>query len=118
MATRKSNNPLTEHILPFLEYCEVEKGLSNNTQRNYQQYLRRFTHWLRATNQPHLKPHELTPEHIWNYRLYLARKYKAPRGQRLSKKITELLPDCAARPARIPGRSGHRSTPLLQDKAR
>jgi site-specific recombinase XerD len=86
MTTRKSNDPITDHILPFLEYCEIEKGLSNNTQRNYQQYLRLFTHWLRATDQPNLKPHELTPEHIWDYRLYLARKYKSPRGKQLNKK--------------------------------
>jgi site-specific recombinase XerD len=86
MTTRKSNDPITDHILPFLEYCEIEKGLSNNTQRNYQQHLRLFTHWLRATDQPNLKPHELTPEHIWDYRLYLARKYKSPRGKQLNKK--------------------------------
>ena len=36
------SDPLPKLILPFLEYCEVEKGLSNNTQRNYEQYLKLF----------------------------------------------------------------------------
>jgi integrase/recombinase XerD len=33
-----------------------------------------------------LLPHELTAKHIWDYRLYLARSYKTPRGSRLTKK--------------------------------
>jgi site-specific recombinase XerD len=31
-------------------------------------------------------PHELTPKHIWDYRLYLARTYKSPIGATLGKK--------------------------------
>ncbi|MBX2866881.1 tyrosine-type recombinase/integrase [Candidatus Kaiserbacteria bacterium] len=86
MSTHKSTTPLKDHIIPFLDYCEIEKGLSNNTQRNYQQYLNLFVRWLKETNQPNLKPHELTTEHIWNYRLYIARTYKTNRGEYLSKK--------------------------------
>lgn len=83
---RKSDIPLTEHILPFLDYCEIEKGLSNNTQKNYLQYLKLFVGWLKETNNGELLPHSLTSEHVWDYRLYLARKYKTPRGEYLSKK--------------------------------
>lgn len=86
MATRKSDDSFKDHILPFLDYCEIEKGLSNNTQRNYRQYLRLFTHWLSEIGKSDLKPHELTPEHIWDYRLFIARKYKTPRGEYLGKK--------------------------------
>ena len=82
----KSNEPLSKHILPFLEYCEVEKGLSDNTQRNYEQYLKLFVKWLGETDQSGLLPHRLTAEHIWDYRLYLARKYKSRRGTYLGKK--------------------------------
>jgi site-specific recombinase XerD len=81
-----SNKPIAEYLLPFLDYCEIEKGLSNNTQRNYKQYLLLFTRWLKKTNLEKLKPHELTPEHIWDYRLYIAREYKTPRGDYLAKK--------------------------------
>lgn len=86
MKARKSTDPLCKHIIPFLDYCEIEKGLSNNTQRNYQQYLTRFTRWLEETGEKDLRPHDLTAEHIWNYRLHLARKYKTNRGTYLSKK--------------------------------
>ena len=86
MKTIKSTEPLREHIIPFLEYCEIEKGLSDNTQRNYQQYLKLFTDWLKKTENENLLPHDLTTNHIWDYRLYLARTYKNPRGGHLGKK--------------------------------
>lgn len=82
----RSRESLIEHILPFLEYCEIEKGLSNNTQRNYEQYLKLFSGWLTATKNADLLPHELSQKHIWDYRLYLARGYKTPRGAYLGKK--------------------------------
>jgi len=82
----KSSEPTPKHVLPFLDYCEIEKGLSNNTQKNYKQYLQLFTGWLEKTGQGTLLPHQLTPKHIWDYRLYLARTYKTPRGGYLGKK--------------------------------
>jgi site-specific recombinase XerD len=82
----QSPKSLPDHILPFLDYCEIEKGLSSNTQRNYKQYLSLFSGWLKNKNLNGLLPHELTPEHIWDYRLYLARQYKSPRNEYLSKK--------------------------------
>lgn len=82
----KSREPLANHILPFLDYCEVEKGLANNTQKNYRQYLKLFTGWLKNIGSERLLPHELTAKHIWDYRLYLARSYKTPTGEYLGKK--------------------------------
>lgn len=82
----KSHDPLPKLILPFLEYCEIEKGLSNNTQRNYEQYLKLFTGWLKISGLSSLMPHELNAKHIWDYRLYLARTYKTPSGDYLGKK--------------------------------
>jgi len=78
--------PIIEHLLPFLDYCEIEKGLSNNTQKNYRQYLLLFIGWLKKTDNSKLKPNELTAKHIWDYRLYLAREYKTPNGKYLGKK--------------------------------
>lgn len=70
----KSTKPITLHIPDFLDYCEVEKGLSPVSTRNYHNFLRLFVLWLKDKNFVNLKPHELTPEHIWNYRLHLSRK--------------------------------------------
>ena len=58
------NQPIKDHILPFLDYCEIEKGLSNNTQRNYRQYLRLFVEWLEKTENENLKPNELNAKQI------------------------------------------------------
>ena len=82
----KSQQPLRSYLLPFLDYCEIEKGLSNNTQRNYRQYLRVFFAWLEKTHHADLRPRELTAKHVWDYRLYLARSYKTPAGRYLTKK--------------------------------
>lgn len=75
----KSNIPIVRQIQPFLEYCEVEKGLSPVSTKNYHNFLKVFVIWLKDNKLEGLKPHELTPEHIWDYRLYLSRK-KDPTG--------------------------------------
>ncbi len=77
--------PIVQHITPFLEYCEIEKGLTNATQQNYSHYLLVFTNWLIYIKRPHLLPHELTADDIWKYRLYLAKKYRIKSGNNLSK---------------------------------
>ena len=80
---KKSNVPIMKHIPDFLDYCEVEKGLSSKTQENYQRYLQKFIYWLKKAKKENLKPHELTPDDIWKYRLFLSRS-----GKKL-KKITQ-----------------------------
>jgi site-specific recombinase XerD len=79
-----SNKPIIKHIPDFLDYCEIEKGLSENTQKNYSRYLKKFTDWLLLTEKKDLLPHQLTPEIVWDYRLYLAR-YKDEKNKPLSK---------------------------------
>lgn len=71
---QKSTTTIAKHIPNFLAYCEVEKGLSPVSTRNYHNFLKVFLTWLTESDLIALKPHELTPEHIWNYRLYLSRK--------------------------------------------
>jgi len=70
---KKSKISIIKHIPDFLDYCEVEKGLSNNTQRNYERYLNKFVFWLKKINQEDMKPHELTADNVWKYRLFLSR---------------------------------------------
>ncbi|MDX1535479.1 MAG: tyrosine-type recombinase/integrase [Candidatus Spechtbacterales bacterium] len=85
---KKSNKPIIKHIPDFLDYCEVEKGLANKTQENYQRYLNIFVLWLKKNNKEGLLPHQLTADDIWQYRLFLARKYKTRSGKNL-KKVTQ-----------------------------
>ena len=80
----KSNKPIIKYIPDFLDYCEIEKGLSDRTLSNYDQYLRKFVFWLKNGQKEGLLPHELTPDDIWAYRLYLSR-FQGPRGLSLKK---------------------------------
>ena len=86
MKSKKTIEPIINYILPFLDYCEIEKALSNNTQRNYKQYLNLFVGWLKKIKKESLFPHELTADLVWDYRLYLARTYKTQNGEYLGKK--------------------------------
>jgi len=85
---KKSNISIIKHIPDFLDYCEVERGLSDNTQRNYEHYLNKFVFWLKKTNKEDLKPHQLTTEDIWKYRLFLSRNIDQKTGRSL-KRITQ-----------------------------
>ncbi len=84
---KKSNKPIIEHINDFLDYCEVEKGLANRTQENYQHYLQKFVSWVKKAKKETLLPHQLTADDIWAYRLYLSR-YTGEKGHSL-KKVTQ-----------------------------
>lgn len=81
---QNSSTPIVKHISNFLDYCEVEKGLSPVSTRNYHNFLKVFVGWLEGSKLSALRPHELTPEHIWDYRLYLSR-HKDPRGRYIKK---------------------------------
>lgn len=84
---KKSDKSIIKHIPDFLDYCEVEKGLSERTQENYQLYLKKFVFWLKMVKKENLLPHELSSDDIWNYRLYLSR-FADKKGRPL-KKITQ-----------------------------
>lgn len=76
---RNSDKPIIKHIPDFLDYLEIEKGLGNKTQENYARFLHRFSEWLQQNNQAELLPHELSPELVWAYRVYLSRETKSRR---------------------------------------
>jgi site-specific recombinase XerD len=78
--------PLREYLVPFLDYCEVQKGLADNTQRNYRNYLRVLFDWLKKKGHERLTPEQLSAEHVWDYRLHLARSHKTPTGRYLTKR--------------------------------
>lgn len=66
---------LPQYLPDFLDWLELEKGLSNKTQENYARFLKKFFDWLKITHLENLKPPNLTPDHIWQYRLFLSRQY-------------------------------------------
>lgn len=65
--------PLPQHLQGFLDYCEVEKGHSVNTVKNYSRFLQKFFEWLKKNNLEKLRPDELIEDHVWKYRMWLSR---------------------------------------------
>lgn len=65
--------PIKDYITDFLEYCEVEKGLSPISVENYKRFLDKFLKWLHENSLSDLRPKDLAADHIWKYRLYLSR---------------------------------------------
>lgn len=58
----------------FLEYCEVEKGLSLNSVKNYSRFVQKFFDWLKTMKLERLTPARLTEDHISKYRIWLSRR--------------------------------------------
>ena len=70
---KDSSTPIIKHLNDFLDWIDVEKGLASTTQENYARFLERFFDWLRNNDLTDLKPHDLSEDHVWKYRIYLAR---------------------------------------------
>ena len=85
---QKSNQNIKSHIINFLEWCQIEKGLSNKTQENYNNFLKKFIEFLDLNNNSDLKPHEIDSDLIWNYRLFLS-KLRDNKTGKLLKKTTQ-----------------------------
>jgi len=67
------NKPIIKYLNDFLDYSEIEKGLSAKTQENYTRFLNKFFKWLEENGLTELKPKSLSPTHISKYRIFLAR---------------------------------------------
>lgn len=86
---QESNKSIIRHIPDFLDYLEVERGAANKTQENYSRYLNKFKKWLKSTKNKDLRPHELTSEHIWKYRVFLSRSPISDKNKKTLKKRTQ-----------------------------
>ncbi len=68
-----TQKPIIKYLTDFLDYAEIEKGLSAKTQENYSRFLQKFFKWIEDNNLSSLTPAKLTDEHIWKYRVFLSR---------------------------------------------
>ncbi len=79
---------IEELIDEFLEYCEIERGHSELTIRNYAHYLNRFLEFIQTDkHKDSPKPSDINLELVRKYRLYLNR-LDSGNGETL-KKITQ-----------------------------
>ncbi len=73
---KDQNTSIKERLTDYLDWLELEKGLSSISQENYSKFLRKFFEFLVANKLEELKPNELTSDLVWKYRLFLSRQYK------------------------------------------
>jgi site-specific recombinase XerD len=72
-------------INEFLEYCEIERGHSDLTIRNYEHYLGRFLEFAqKEKRKDNIKPNDITLELVRKYRLFLNR-LNTDQGENLAK---------------------------------
>lgn len=64
-----------QYVIDYLDWLELERGLSSKSQENYSKFLKRFFEFLTVNKLENLKPDELTADLIWKYRLFLSREY-------------------------------------------
>lgn len=82
-------NNLDKLLLDFLEYCELEKGLSPATSEKYAYRLTRFFNWSKKKQKKdNLKPKDLSEKLIRDFRLYLNR-LKSPKTKQSLAKSTQ-----------------------------
>lgn len=70
---------LSEAVHRFLEYCELDKNLSQKTVKMYSYYVTFFRDWiLRKKQIDTINVEDIIEEDIREFRLYLSRKYENP----------------------------------------
>jgi len=69
---------IIDYFNDFLDWLDVEKGLSSKSQENYARFLKRFFEWLKMSNLDNLKPFQLSLDHIYKYKAFLSRKIEKP----------------------------------------
>jgi site-specific recombinase XerD len=69
---KKDKRPIIEHLSGFMEYLDIEKGLSNKSQETYSRFLAKFSYWLSINNLEKILPHELSEDLVRKYRLFLS----------------------------------------------
>lgn len=72
---KPENKPILDHFSDFMEYMDIEKGLSNKSQETYERFLKKFFLWLKENKLESLSPSQLTDDHIRKYRLALSQSY-------------------------------------------
>ncbi|MCD6568840.1 tyrosine-type recombinase/integrase [bacterium] len=82
---KKSTKTIIQLIPEFLEYLDIEKGLSHNSQITYARFINRFIQWLKKEKLEELLPHQLTSEHLWKYRVFLSQTYNKNTHQPLKR---------------------------------
>ncbi len=81
----KTQKPIVNYKTDFLEYLDIEKGLSNTSLVTYDRLITKFLSWLKKNKLTSLKPNEFTKDHVWQYRVFLSKAINDNTHQLLKK---------------------------------
>ncbi len=85
----KSAKPIIKYFTDYLNYLEIDQGLSPVSVENYGRFLKKLAAWLDKNKLTDLKPHELTSEHIYSYKTFLTRQGASLKSPTPLKKSTQ-----------------------------
>lgn len=77
--------PIRKYLGDYLDYLEIEKGLSSKTQENYSRFLNKFFNFLKETNLENLKAKDIDTDLVWKYKVYLSRHVNKRNNKSLKK---------------------------------
>lgn len=80
-----NQKPIPQYFVDFLDWLDIEKGLSSKSQENYARFIKKFFEWLKINNLEGIVPAQLTPEHVFKYKAFLSRQYRKNEGVPLKK---------------------------------
>ncbi len=80
-----NQKPILQYLVDFLDWLDIEKGLSSKSQENYSRFIKKFFDWLKINNLERVVPNQLTSEHIFQYKAFLSRQYRKNEGAPLKK---------------------------------
>lgn len=79
------SKPVREYLNDYLDWLELEKGLSSNSQENYANFLKKFFDFLEKNNLLELSPDKISQELVTKFRLFLSRQYLTRSNHQLKK---------------------------------
>lgn len=74
-----------EYLNDYLDWLELEKGLSPNSQRNYSNFLKKFFDFLKTSNLISITPNQINQDLVAKFRLFLSRQYLSQTNQPLKR---------------------------------
>lgn len=86
MTKVSSDSRISDVIMQYLEYCEIEKNLTQNTLKMYLFYLTDFTDWLKSfLKKDDISIKDVSADNIKKYRLFLNRRISSKSNTELKR---------------------------------
>lgn len=74
-----------QYLNDYLDWLELEKGLSSNSQRNYANFLKKLFDFLETNDLISITPDQINQDLVSRFRLFLSRQYLSQTNQPLKR---------------------------------